>query len=43
VTPRDPLTLMAVIGILGALGLLATYVPARRARLLDPIAALRRE
>jgi putative ABC transport system permease protein len=43
VTPRDPLTLMAVIGILGALGLLATYVPARRARRLDPVAALRRD
>jgi predicted permease len=43
VTPRDPVTLIAVIGILGGLGLAATYVPARRARLLDPIAALRRE
>ena len=43
VTPRDPLTLIAVIGILGGLGLAATYVPARRARRLDPIVALRRE
>ena len=43
VTPRDPLTLVAVIGILGGLGLAATYVPARRARRLDPIVALRRE
>jgi ABC-type antimicrobial peptide transport system permease subunit len=43
VTPGDPLTLIAVIGILGGLGLAATYVPARRARRLDPIVALRRE
>ena len=42
-SPTDPLTFAAVVPLLGAAALLASWVPARRAMRADPIAALRRE
>jgi putative ABC transport system permease protein len=40
---RDPLVLLAVTLLLGAAGLLACAVPARRASQADPMTALRYE
>ena len=39
----DPLTYVAVSVVLGAVSLLASYVPARRALRIDPLIALRQE
>jgi putative ABC transport system permease protein len=43
VTAGDPSTYAAVVGLLGAIALFASYLPARRASRMDPIAVLRAE
>ncbi|HSC25799.1 MAG TPA: ABC transporter permease [Vicinamibacterales bacterium] len=41
VRPSDPLTFIAIALVLGAIALLATYLPARRAARIDPMISLR--
>jgi ABC-type antimicrobial peptide transport system permease subunit len=42
-TPRDPLVLGGVLLTMALLGLLATWIPARRALAIDPVRLLREE
>ena len=42
-TPRDPMVLAGVVGFMLLLGLVATWIPARRALAADPLALLRDE
>ena len=41
VMPWDPLVMAMAAGALGAVALIASYIPARRATRIDPVAALR--
>jgi putative ABC transport system permease protein len=43
VRPSDPVTFVGVAIVLGLAGLFATYIPARRASRIQPMAALRNE
>src|SRR5215471_14342128 len=43
VTATDPITLCGVVILLGGAGLIACYVPARRAMTADPLTALHRD
>jgi len=43
VQPRDPATFAGVVSLLTIAGLLACYIPARRAAKVDPLSAMRAE
>jgi len=41
VAPRDPITLIAVAAMMAVIGILACWIPARRAARVDPAIAMR--
>jgi ABC-type antimicrobial peptide transport system permease subunit len=41
VSPRDPVVLAAVVGVLAVVVAFAAYIPARRATRIDPLEAMR--
>jgi ABC-type antimicrobial peptide transport system permease subunit len=41
IAPTDPITYIAVSGLLGGIALIACYVPARRAAAIDPATTVR--
>jgi len=43
VSPSDPVTLISVALLLAVVGLLASYIPARRAMNVEPLRALKHE
>ncbi len=43
VSPIDPLTYAAVVGVLGVVSMVASYLPARRVAAVNPVEALRAE
>jgi len=43
VTPRDPLTYLGVVAVLGVVAASASFVPARRATAVDPVEVLNTE
>jgi ABC-type antimicrobial peptide transport system permease subunit len=40
---RDPVAIVAALSVLGIVTMVAGYVPARQARRIDPVRALRAE
>jgi len=43
IAPQDPLTIVVVTSVVSAVGLIATYLPARHATRVDPMVALRHQ
>ena len=41
VTSTDPLTYLGIAALVGAVAVIAAYIPARRAARIDPVRALR--